>query len=199
MDKYVGEQFNNQLPKLSKRKKTDITVTSIYPSDDNSISTTTQKTSKVVPLIVYWQYDYRHTCALNPSIAVTDFTNDVNTLSSKQLAQKLNGQHLELKVEQIPSAFAIVDKGHLVWVIYPISWDRIYVEPDFKDLVVSYKLMQNDAVVKTGKITIKSNAQNKGIHFFQSWKSATSDYLADYNANLSAMSKDFVSKLVEEL
>jgi hypothetical protein len=197
MDKFVAAHYNNQLPK--EKKKTAITVVSkmTYPSE--AISTTVQKTSKVLPLIVYWQMDYRHTCTLNPAIAVNQFAATVNTLSSKGLNQKLNGQQLELSIEQIPTAFALVDKAHMIWLVYAISWDKIYMEPDGKDLVVSYKLLQNDHTEKTGKITVKSTVRNQGLRFFQSWKSATSEHLADYSANITAMSKTFVSRLVEEL
>ncbi|WP_162944656.1 hypothetical protein [Flavisolibacter nicotianae] len=199
MDRFVAEQYNNQLPKEDKKKKADFTVTSAIASPASALSTTKQKTSKVLPLVVYWQYDYRHTCSLNPTIAVTQFSNAVNTLATKGLSQKLNGQHLDLTVEEAPRAFALVDKAHMIWLIYAISWDKIYMEPDFKDLVVSYKVTGAGNAVKAGKITVKNPSQNKGIRFFQSWKSATSEYLADYNATMTAMTKSFVNQLIEEM
>jgi hypothetical protein len=187
MDKYVAEQYGNRIPKQNKIKKADINVSSIFPSPSNNISTTVKKRSNFLPLIVYWQGDYRHICTLNSSIAVNSFSNVVNTLTNKALTEKLAGQRLELTVEQIPTEFALVDKARMIWLIYAISWDKIYMEPDFKDLVVSYKLLQNDTTVKTGKISIKGDAHNKGIRFFQSWKSATSEYLVDYNTNINTM------------
>jgi len=199
MDQYVAEQYGNRIPKQNKNKKADISVSSIYPSGSNSISTTVKTRSNFLPLIVYWQADYRHICTLNSSIAVNNFSNAVNTMTNKALSEKLAGQKLELTVEQIPTAFALVDKARVIWLIYAISWEKIYMEPDFKDLVVSYKLLQNDSTVKTGKISIKGDAHNKGIRFFQSWKSATSEFLADYNTNLNTMSKSFMNKLSEEL
>ena len=195
MDAYVANQYGNQLPRQNKKTKADITVNSVFRSD-NSISTTVQKTSHLLPLVVYFQYDYRHTCTLNPEIAVTEFANTVHSQSNK-LSQKLNGERLELTVEQVPSAFALVDKAHLL--LLTISWDRIYVEPDFKDLVVSYKLFQNNNVVKTGKLDVKNNERNKGIRFFQSWKSSTREYLSDYNADVTAMSKSAINQLLEQL
>lgn len=198
MDRFVAEQYNGEIPGEQNKKKSGITVLSNIPSSSN-ISTTVQKTSKVLPLIVYWQWDYRHTCNLNPAIGVTNFTNAINSFSNKSLSPKLHGQTLELTVEQIPTAFAIVDKAHVIWVIYAFSWDKIYVEPDGKDLIVSYKLLQNNNTTKTGTISIKNNEQNTGIQFFQSWKSATTEYLEDYNAGITNMAKNFINKLVEEL
>lgn len=196
MDVYVAEQYNNQIPKQDRKKKADITVNSVF-QPDKAISRTVKKTSHFLPLLLYWQYDYRHTCTLNPAIAVSIFSNTVNSVSAKGLSQKLNGQHLELTVEQVPSAFALVDKEHML--IFLFSWNKLYVEPDFKDLIVSYKLFQNDNTIKTGRITIKNSEQNRGIRFAQSWKSSTSEYLTSYNANITTMSKSFVNKLMEEL
>ena len=195
MDTYVASQFGNELPK-PKKNKADITVKSVFSTANDYISTTVQKTSHILPLIVYFQYDYRHTCTLNPLIGVTDFSNNINAQSAKIL-QNLNGQTLELTVEQVPSAFAIVDKGHLL--LLTISWDRIYVEPDFKDLIVSYKLLQNNTVTKKGQIDIKNHERDRGIRIFQSWKSSVREYLSSYNSNMAVMSKEFVSQLLQNL
>ena len=199
MDKFVADQYGDQIPAQDKKKKADITVTSGLAGATGNISTTVQKTSKVLPLIVYWQWDYRHTCALNPAIGVNNFSNTVNTLAGKSLSPKLNGKKLELMVEQMPASFALVDKAHLIWIIYAITWDKIYIEPDFKDLVVAYKAPQPDGSFKTGKITIKNAEERTGIRHFQSWKSATSEYLDRYNAGITDMAKIFISKLVAEL
>lgn len=199
MDRFVAAQYNNQLPKQDKKKQPTITVASSMPATATDISKTVQKTSKVLPLIVYWQYDYRHTCTLNPSIAVNNFSNAINTIANKGLNQKLAGRKLELMVEQAPTAFAIVDKGHIIWLIYAFGWENVYVEPDFKDLIVSYKVTGEGSEEKAGKIAIKNSAQSKGIRYFQSWKSATAEHLTDHEARMAAMTKSFVSKLMEEL
>jgi hypothetical protein len=197
MNAFVEEQYNNKLPGPDKKKNSAITVTSAIPfTPEKSISVTTQKTSKVLPLILYWHYDYRHTCTLNPAIAVNSFTNTVYQQSTK-LNQKLNGQQLELTVEQVPNAFAIVDKAGIL--LFLIHWDKIFVQPDFRDLIVSYKVLQNGNVIKSGKLTMKNSEQDQGIRFFQSWKSATAEYLVQYNANIINMTKTFVNNLLQEL
>lgn len=199
MDKFVASQYGDQIPLQNKTKKADITVSSNLTSATGNISTTVQKTSKVLPLIVYWQWDYRHTCALNPAIGVNNFSNVVNALAGKSLNPKLLNQKLELTVEQMPAGFALVDKAHLIWIIYAITWDKIYIEPDFKDLVVAYKATQPDGTFKTGKITIKNTEERTGIRFFQSWRSATSEYLDRYNTGITDMAKAFITKMVAEL
>lgn len=195
MDKYVAGQFGNELPK-PKKNKAGIIVNSVYSTANDAICTTVQKTSHILPLLVYFQFDYRHTCHLNPLIGVTQFANDINSQSAK-LSQKLNGQTLELTVEQVPSAFALVDKSHILFLT--ITWDRIYVEPDFKDLIVSYKLLQNNTVTQKGQIDIKNNERDRGIRLFQSWKSSVREYLSSYNSNMAQMTKELLSQLSEKL
>ena len=122
-----------------------------------------------------------------------------NFLTDKGLNQKLNGQKLELSIEQMPNAFAFDDKAHLIWIIYAFAWDKISVQPDLKDLVASYKVLQNGSSIKSGSITIKNNEQNKGLRFFQSWKSAISEYLVQYDQDMANMTKTFIDKLNQEL
>ena len=90
-----------------------------------------------------------------------------------------------------------VDKAGIL--LFVIHWDKILVEPDFKDLVVSYKVLQNGTVVKTNSISVKNDEKSRGIRFAQSWKSSTSEYLSQYNADIINMSKSFVNKLLQEL
>ena len=68
-----------------------------------------------------------------------------------------------------------------------------------KDLVVGYKLYDTTGTVKTGSITITNTEKTKNLRFFQSWKSATSEYLSNYDIDVTAMSKAFVNKLVDAL
>jgi len=200
LDGYVAGQFNNELPKPDKKKNPDILVASSIPFESNNISSSSKKTDNVLPLLLYWQYDYRHTCKLNPAIGVNYFRKTVLLQANKGLNQKLNGRQLELTVDQIPGAFSLTDKGRIIFlVIYAIQWHKIYVEADSKDLIVSYKLLDKGTVVKTGKIAIKSMAKDQNIRFFQSWKSATSEYLGQYSVDVAEMTRNFVNNLVLEL
>ena len=198
-DAYVSSQYNDQVPEINTKKKTsNISVSSPLVSNAATVSTTTANT-KMLPLLVYWNINHRFVCALNPQIAVANFSKAVNTMGNKGLNETIKGGQLELTVEQAPAAFSMVDKTNVVWVIYAIHWTKVYIEPDRKDLVVSYKLHLADSTVKTGSITIKNKEQNQNLRFFQSWKSATSEYIATYDQDVTAMTKEFVNKLMEEL
>jgi hypothetical protein len=194
-DAHVENQFNNKVPKPDKRTDTAILLKSSITSDPNELSHTV-KSSKNLFLLVYWKYDYRHTCTLNSAIGVNYLRKDIYKQSSR-LKQKLNGQQLELTIERVPGSFGIVDKGQVFLLILRLA--KYYVEPEFKDIVVSYKLSRNRVDTKTGKININTFQKNKGMGFFQSWKGATSDFLVRYNTYLTDMSHAIVDKLIAEL
>ena len=200
MDAFISEQYNNEIPRVNKRRQpAEIVYSSTLPSTPTDISTTESQT-KILPLIVYWNIEERKTCSLNSGIATADFENTINKIANKGLKQKLNGEKLELTVEKAPANFALVDKTHAIWLlIYAIHWEKVYIEPQATDLVVSYKLSKNDSTIKTGLITIKNTQQNRNLRFFQSWKSAVSENLSDYDNNVAAMTKQFADQLIQQL
>jgi hypothetical protein len=196
MDAYIAGQFNNKLPKPDKRNDSSFSVTSSLPSDPGIISVTEKTSKSLVPLIVYWKYDYRLTSTLNPAIGVNYFRKTIYQQASR-LKQKLNGQQLELSVEQLPGSFAIVDRGHILLLF--IHWHKLYVEADSKDLIVLYRLVQNGKETKSGKIVVPNIQKNKGVRFAQSWKSCTSEFLAQYSIDMTEMTKIVVNNLIQQL
>lgn len=199
LDAFVAEQYGNQVPKLNKKNAANLTVSSTLPKTGDAISVSRNKTSNFLPLILYWHYEFRRVCALNPDIAANTFTNALNNASSKTLQQKLQGKTLELTVEQAPVGFSFTEKTNIIFVVYVISWSRLSVEPDFKDLVVSYKLTNADGTSKTGTIQVKNPMRDKGLRLFQSWKSAVSEYITEYNYTINNMAKSFAGELMKEL
>lgn len=195
IDAHVATQFNNKVPKPDKRTDSTILVNSSIYSDPNELSHTVKRWKNLF-LLLYWKYDYRHTCTLNPAIGVNYLRKGIYQQTNK-LKQKLNGQQLEITIEQIPGIFALVDKGHVVLLI--IQWDKVYIEPDKKDIIVSYKLLNKGVETRSGKITIDNIQKNKPWPLFQSWKRATTEFLGRYNADLTEMSRAIVNKIIEEL
>ncbi len=199
MDKFVAKQYNDELPTPDKKKQSDIVITSAVQSPVAGISATESKTSNLLPLVFYWQVDYKNTCTLNSNIAVTSFSREINGKYAKSLRQKLNGQNIELTIEQVPDQFAFDDKSHMVWLVYAFAWDKFTVQPSAKDMIVSYKTNVNGQVAKTGRIVIKNKESNQGLRYLQSWKSAVSEYISAYNTNITAMTHEFATKLNDEL
>ena len=184
------------------RKKSDvITITSSLNSMGDVLSETQKKTSHVLPLLFYWQYDYKNTTTLNPQIGINNFTSTVFSYSNKALKQKLNGRKLELNIEKMPTNFAIDDKGHIVWVVlYAFSWDVLTVQPEDHEMVVSYKILnQDNSSYKTGTVNISNTGKGLTLGMFQSLKKKTFECLDQYDASITSMSKMVVDKIAAEL
>jgi hypothetical protein len=200
VNKWVAQNYS-EVPPPTKKKSDVISITSGFPSMGDKLSETQKKTSNVLPLIIYWQYDYKNTCMLNPQIAVNNFTSTVLSYSNRGLKQKLNGRHIELNIQKIPNSFAIDDKGHIVWVVlYAFSWDKLTVVPEDKDMIVSYKVFNADnTAYKNGTVTISNTDKGITLGMFQSLKRKTWQYLEQYDGSITSMSKIVVDKIAAEL
>ena len=199
LNKWVAQQYG-AVPVPSKKKNDGIVISSTIPTMGDQLSNTENKTSQVLPLIFYWQWDYKNTCTLYPQIEINNFTNTVLTYSNKGLKQKLNGGHIELVIEKIPTTFALDDKGHLIWLIYTFGWEFLSVKPEDKDMIVSYKLFGRDnSPLKSGRISITNSDKGVSIGKFQSMKKKTFQYLDQYNESITLMSKTIVDKIIVEL
>ena len=195
IDKFIAKQYDNTLP--SSKTNNTIKVGNTVPDNVTGISVTHSKTTNMLPLLFYWKFNYINTSNLNPAIALAGFTNSVS--GNGALQQKLKGGSLQLTVEQIPNTFSINDKAQVVWLIYAFGWDKITIEPDKKDLVVSYKFIAAGGELKEGKITIANTDENSKLRYLEPWKKAMGEYIDTYNENITKMSKQFADKLVAEL
>jgi hypothetical protein len=199
IDKWVAEKYM-ELPAPQKKKHDQIVISSNQAFAGTQLSTTVKKTSNMLPLIVYWQFDYKNTCTLNPVIAVNIFTNTVLSYGNHGLQQKLNGQRIELTIEKIPTKFSIDDKGHLIFLILAYSWDYLTILPEERDFTVSYKVFDtNNQEMKKGEVTLIGSDQAIDVHMFQSLKKKTWSFLDQYDAGIAVMSKHVVDKIASEL
>jgi hypothetical protein len=199
INKWVAKKYG-EAPAQIKKKNNSIIITSTVPSMGDVLSTTQKKTSHVLPLLFYWQWDYKNTCTLNPQIAVNNFTATVLSYANKGLIQKLAGERLELTIEKIPTSFAIDDKGHMIWVIYAFGWDILTVLPEDHNMIVGYKVFNADNTqTKSGKITVSNSDKGLTLGMWQSLRKKTYQYLDQYDETITSMSKICVDKLKKEL
>lgn len=199
IDKWVAQKYVDP-PPPTKKKHDQIVISSNMVYAGTTLSTTEKKTSNMLPLIVYWQFDYKNTCTINPQIPVNIFTTTVVSYAGHGLQQKLNGQRIELTIEKIPTKFAIDDKGHLIFVGLAYAWDYLTVLPEERDFVVSYKLFDTkNQQMKQGEVALTGSAKPIDVHMFNSLKKKTWAFLDQYDADIAVMSKHIVDKLVAEL
>jgi hypothetical protein len=201
IDKWVSKHYDGNTPPEPKKKADFITISSSVPSTGERLSTTEKKTSHILPLLFYWQFDYRNTCTINPQVPVNNFRSAVlSYAANKGLKQKLNGQRIELSIEKIPNIFAIDDKGHVIWIIYAFGWDVLTIVPENSDMIVSYRVIKDgDTETKKGTITIHNTDKGLSLKMYQSLKKRTWQYLEQYDASISSMGKMVVDKIAAEL
>lgn len=199
LDKEVAKQYGWQTSQPAPKQKEFLKVSSPLVDHKNQVSTSNSKTSKMLPLLFYWQWEVKVSCAINKQIPINNFTKTVTAYAEKGLKQKLNGRRIELNVEKIPGNFAIVDEARLVWIIYAFGWDKIYAKPVNHDMVVSYKVMDGETEVKKGTISVPAFDEKMQLGSYNSWKTATTDYLYQYDNTITTVSKKVIDKIVEEL
>jgi hypothetical protein len=200
LDRYVQQQFPEMQSLQKKKTNETIAISSPLLTNNEKTSTSESKTVGFLPLIVYWRWDYKNACTLNPLIPISNFSKSFTVALNKGLKDKLAGKRIELTIEKIPNLFVIDDIGHSIFLgFYAINWDNVYIKTENKDLVISYKVTNNDASVKSGVIQLAYADDKKRLGLFKSWKTATSEYLSQYDLNISTLAKQAADKLIKEL
>ena len=200
IDKWVDKKYSETLGTPVKKNHDYLAVTTTLPTADEKSSTTLKTHNSLLPLVFYWRWHITNTCTLNPKIPYNNFANTaLSYASSKGLKSKLNGRRVELEVKQMPYVFAVDDISQMVWVIYAFGWDNFSVIPVTNNMVVSYKIMEQNTEVKEGVITIADACKPIQLKMFQSVKKKTGMYIDQYNDNITAMSKKVVDSLITAL
>lgn len=201
INKWVARHYRDEPVEPPKHKSEQIVFVSKLPSIGDVPSETVKGRTYMLPLLFYWKYDYNWPCTINPDMPVNNFEATVLAAAGHGLKQKLGSNHLELTIEQMPHSFLLDDKGWLVYaILFDFGKETITVQPQPTDMVVSYRLLgSNNEELKTGSISIVDPNQTKPLKWFHSLKKTTWQYLEQYDANTTAMSKEFTAKLISEL
>ena len=199
IDRWIDHEYGNTVQ--NRPRKSDY-IHIIQPeANDNVIARTEKRKMKMIPALFYWQWEYGTVSTMNELVPHNTFQQTfIPYANGKGLKRKLEGQTVELKVENMPEKFSMVDKGGLVFlVVWYVTWDRIFVDPEKQDLVVSYRLLRDGTVTKKGIITVADRNKPVDVKVFRSVKKTFWEYLAGYNANVQDMSKEAADKLIAEL
>jgi hypothetical protein len=197
IDRQIAKYYS--VPSTKTKNQNDVAfVASNLQATNNEISTTETKTTNFKPFIVYWSWDYKNTSTLNPKIPTDNFTKAFLTATSR-LKDKLNGATIELTIEKIPNMYSMHDKMHLIFFLYEVHWENVFLQGENMDAVFSYKIIKAGSEVKNGSITIPYQKDKHNLGFFQSWKKATDNYLADYDLYISSLGKTIADRIVKEL
>lgn len=199
-DKWVANHYGS-VPAPIKKKNELVSVQSNVESMGSVLSESRRKSSSLLPLLVYWKWNYVNACRLNPQMALNGFTTTVNSYAGRVLKPKLPNQTLELTVEKIPSAFDLDDTGHYIYLgIYGFGWETVTLLPQEHALQVSYKVINADkSIAKTGTVTMPISIQPVKAGLYQSVKKKMDLYLEQYDAAMLLMGRKLIDKLATEL
>ena len=160
-------------------------------------TTSKTKLTKNLPLILYWDMRMNTYSSVNTFVPVNNLIASVNeNAKATGLLQKLNGERIELTINSIPHEFNSFDKAQLYFLIIITNF---YVEPQPSKLDITYRILNGDAEVKKGNITIDMDDQKQSLSLLKTRKRVYNDYFKHYDEAISAMGKTVVEKLNEEL
>jgi hypothetical protein len=185
----------------SARNSDYIKIKTPAPVSSTPISVTEKHKSKFIPALFYWKWKYGTKSTLNNSIPGKYFSSAVIPYAnSKRLKEKLNGQTLELSIENMPHQFSMIyDGGAVFLLLWYISWESVYVDPSVQDMVVKYRLLKDNVETKTGTINVQDRNRPFQVKMFKSAKKTFWSYLDQYNTNTQSMGRQVIDKLIAEL
>jgi hypothetical protein len=197
MNRYVTSRYGETV-KLQKLQSDYITINTTLNTENPVPSESTKKTKKALPFILYMRFYYQTSCTLNPIIPINQFNAAFSSYAnSKKLGEKLKGRKLELSIDNLPLTFSFNDDYQFLIII---QWERIYLLPQNQEMVLTYKITGEGAGnSKIGTITIPDPNTLKGTRYFQSVKSATREYLTQYDEHIKTMAKTAVDELMKDL
>ena len=198
VDKYIADKYVST-PPPNKRKIEGITVNSVPSPLGDTLSISYGDRRKFLPLIFYYNEEKTIHSSLNPQVSVNNFINTISTYSNKALKPKLNGKRIELTIEKVPSHFATTIRSQTIWLIYSYTWVHAGILPEDNELRVSYKLYENNSLVKSS--VVSTNLITQGVNFgmYNSVRKKLGEYLDKYDENITAMSKSIIDKIAAEL
>lgn len=170
-----------------------------FENSDPPVTATTLK-SQFIPAVLYWQWNSTLEAEVNPTIVGQLFQENIlRYADSLKIHDKLQGRKLELKLEKAPNHFVYSHKGNTI--IFLIAYTINSLEAIFpikEELVVGYKLLENETTIKSGTLTIEdSNQALKNI--WKSPKKFTWRYIGRFKENTASMSKILVDRLSGEI
>ncbi|PZR22646.1 MAG: hypothetical protein DI535_25705 [Citrobacter freundii] len=199
IDRWASQHYATA---ITPPRKTDyITIKDASFVQGDSPSTTEKKKGKMLPLLFYWKWKLGTHTELQQNVPATVFASAmIPYANSKRLKQKLDGQRIEITIDEVPSGFSIMDEGWLVFLIFgSVHNEVMYIDPDVKNMAVSYRVMKDNVETRIGKVSVAD--LNKAVDFrmFKSAKKTFFEYLDKYNSNIQMMAKETVDKIMADM
>jgi len=154
--------------------------------------------SYFIPAIVYWQKVNTLSCDINNRYFVNMFSDVFNdAVSEFQLKKYLGSRRLEINLESVPSNFIYNDKFYGVFALISFSLYIENIRPIESQIKVTYRILDGDQVVKTGRYT---NVVAKPVkNNFSPRSEFVEYYLNDLKSNFEYHSEKAILQIVDDL
>lgn len=194
---YVAPKFES-VPINRTNNNIKFDLTALHKSDTSIVANSL--TSQFIPAILFWQWNKTIQCDVDQTIIGESFETDFLSIAdSLKVQDVLKDRQLEIKLEEIPNSFIYTNKGQTIIFIVAYAFSAIEaIAPKLDDVVVSYKLRENDAIIKQGKITV-FNTQKPVRNVWKSTKKFTWMYVSQFKENNKRMTEDVINKLIGEI
>jgi len=156
--------------------------------------------SQFIPAILYWQWENTIRCELDPKISIRTFNKYLFSYAdSANLKERLNGQKLELSINDLPNSFVYTHKGNsiILLIAYTVN-DTEAIIPENKDVKISYRLVKDNIETKKGTLLIPDETQAMQ-NIWKSTQKFTWSYMSQYDNNLQKLSKNVIDKILTEI
>lgn len=166
----------------------------------NSSATSKRVSSKFIPAIFFWKWEKTILCEINPFVVGQSFQdNFLKYADTLNVAKKIEGKKLAIKVEQIPNSFEYTYSVNALMLVIAFSYSETQVIlPQRQNLVVSYKLSQDGTSSKEGKLIVMDRSKPL-THSSKSTQKFTGIYIDQFKQNGKEMTKELVEKLLAEI
>jgi len=123
----------------------------------------------------------------------------ISYANSIGLQQKLNGQRLEISIENIPNSFIYRLKGEFILIRgFVLSANKENIVPEKQELRLSYKLITGTNENKTGSIAITCNDQPVR-NVWGPTEIFIGNYIGIYDEDMINLSKDAVDDILTDI
>lgn len=183
---------------------------------NESMVKTTKTKSTFIPAIFYWKSSRTFKIELNKLIPInlvnkyaTEYANSIG------FKYKLNDKKILLTFRTIPKSFEYNQSSSTLFLIcFMVGAEKNIIKADEDDLELAFKIIQNEKVIKTGRLTIGNKdflKYNSALTIFSnknetissgkevSPKKFIKNFLDLYNERTKILSKVLIDKLVEKI
>lgn len=148
-------------------------------------------------LLLYWKRHAAFNIVLHDKIPLHQFSNSLYQYAkSSRITEKLNGKKLIIDVEKWPNSFSMnnIETVYL-WLVIT---NKIFIDANLQNVVVSYKLEEAGAIIKQGKVEISDPMKGLGLGVFQSASAAADEYLSEYDNFYKGLGKQVIDKILAD-